>query len=107
MQLTLEDALIAIYQNNPSRMLPLSITYLSCSRMRQQWFLYDLISADTIVGSFDQCLFHIQQPQNALLTAHDKTRRVVRPSSCCYCSFSGLTLTLLIAIVIVIESYQD
>lgn len=66
LKLTIDDALVTIHQSNPDRPLPLSINNLTCSRLRKQWLLFDLLSADNISGSFDSCLFSVSTPQRLM-----------------------------------------
>ena len=90
-QLSIEDLYITILQECPDRPLPLSVNLLKCSRLRKQWLLFDLLSADAIVGSFDSCLFNVSTPQRTVagMRATEDTR-VVRCSVCC----PGLPLRL-------------
>ncbi|KAG8902332.1 Mitochondrial distribution and morphology protein 31, mitochondrial precursor [Tulasnella sp. 403] len=61
--LKLEDILITIYQPN-FRPINASIFRADLSHFRKQWVFYDLISADNMVGQFDNCLFSVHQPQS-------------------------------------------
>ena len=39
---------------------------------RQQWLLYDLMCADSMVGTFDDCLFSVHPAQNTSENDEDK-----------------------------------
>jgi len=62
--LTLSDTLVTLYLPEPShRPLPISIYSLNCDWFRKQWLLFDLLSAKSVVGRFDTCLFTFGIPQ--------------------------------------------
>lgn len=57
-----DDALISI--KNPNfRPYNLSIFKCKLKNFRKQWLLYDFLCAESIVGSVDDCLFSVHQPQ--------------------------------------------
>ncbi|KAI9355082.1 mitochondrial distribution and morphology proteins-domain-containing protein [Zopfochytrium polystomum] len=41
-----------------------SVFYGELPQLRQQWLLYDLMCADSIVGTFDDCLFSVHRTQD-------------------------------------------
>ena len=58
----MHDTLITI--KNPNfRPYNLSIFHTKLPLFRQQWMLYDLLCADSAVGTFDDCLFSVHKPQ--------------------------------------------
>ncbi|RUS35025.1 mitochondrial distribution and morphology protein-domain-containing protein [Jimgerdemannia flammicorona] len=59
----LEDILITIYQPNNFRPYAMSVFNADFSTFRKQWLMYDLLCANSVVGSFDQCLFSVHTPQ--------------------------------------------
>ncbi|KAG9051359.1 Mitochondrial distribution and morphology protein 31, mitochondrial precursor [Tulasnella sp. UAMH 9824] len=61
--LKLEDVLVTIYQPN-FRPFTASIFTADLSHFRKQWIFYDLLSADSMVGQFDNCLFSVHRPQS-------------------------------------------
>ncbi|KAJ1972742.1 Mitochondrial distribution and morphology protein 31, mitochondrial precursor [Dimargaris xerosporica] len=68
----LEDMLVYVYYPNAFPPFPVSIYSASLPQLRQRWFLLDVLSADSMVGTYDNCLFSIHQaqdPQSTLLHA--------------------------------------
>jgi distribution and morphology protein 31 len=63
-----EDMLISIHNPN-FRPYTLSIINANLPLFRRQWFLYDWICANSIVGSVDDCLFSVHKPQTKDLEA--------------------------------------
>ena len=63
-----EDMLISIHNPN-FRPYTLSIINANLPLFRRQWFLYDWICANSIVGSVDDCLFSVHKPQTKDLDA--------------------------------------
>lgn len=61
--LQLEDVLVTIYQPN-FRPYTASIFQADFRLLRKQWLFYDLLSAKSIVGQFDNCLFSLHEPQS-------------------------------------------
>ncbi|KAJ3305953.1 Mitochondrial distribution and morphology protein 31, mitochondrial precursor [Kappamyces sp. JEL0829] len=61
-QLVVEDLLVNI-ENPNFRPYTLSIIHARLPLLRQQWFLYDWLCADSIVGTLDDCLFSVNKPQ--------------------------------------------
>ena len=60
----LEDLLVTVQQ--PQNFRPFSISVFSCDlpQLRRQWLFYDLLSANTVSGSFDESLFTIHPRQS-------------------------------------------
>ncbi|KAG9057027.1 Mitochondrial distribution and morphology protein 31, mitochondrial precursor [Serendipita sp. 407] len=61
--LQLEDILVTIYQPN-FRPFAASIFQADFRLLRKQWIFYDLLSAKSIVGQYDNCLFSLHEPQS-------------------------------------------
>ncbi|KAI8899545.1 mitochondrial distribution and morphology protein family 31/32 [Globomyces pollinis-pini] len=58
----IEDALITI--NNPNfRPYDLAIFHATLPVFRMQWMLYDMLCAESAVGTLDDCLFSVHKPQ--------------------------------------------
>ncbi|EJU04401.1 hypothetical protein DACRYDRAFT_20942 [Dacryopinax primogenitus] len=66
--LRIEDALITVYQTKRFRPFFVSIYKAEIGRFRRQWMCYDFISAESIVGQFDNCLFSVHKPQSVSRT---------------------------------------
>ncbi|GJJ06451.1 hypothetical protein Clacol_000643 [Clathrus columnatus] len=62
--LQLEDVLITVYQPASFRPYTASIFRGEFKGLRKQWFFYDFLSAENIVGQFDNCLFSLHKPQS-------------------------------------------
>ncbi|KAJ8488881.1 hypothetical protein ONZ45_g13786 [Pleurotus djamor] len=62
--LQLEDVLITVYQPGDFRPYTASIFRADLRCFRKQWMFYDLLSAENIVGQFDNCLFSLHKPQS-------------------------------------------
>jgi distribution and morphology protein 31 len=62
--LQLEDVLLTVYQPGQFRPYTASIFRADIHRLRKQWLFYDFISAENIVGQFDNCLFSLHRPQS-------------------------------------------
>ncbi|KIJ49477.1 hypothetical protein M422DRAFT_161179 [Sphaerobolus stellatus SS14] len=60
----LEDLLITVYQPGGFRPYTASIFRGEFKRLRRQWLFYDFLSAENIVGQFDNCLFSLHKPQS-------------------------------------------
>jgi distribution and morphology protein 31 len=60
--LVIKDALVSIL-NPHFRPFNLSIFHASMRNFRKHWMFYDTLCADTIIGSFDDCLFSVHKPQ--------------------------------------------
>lgn len=59
----IEDLLVTV-QNPHFRPYTLSIFRAELPRFRKQWFLYDIMMAESAVGMLDNCLFSLHKPQN-------------------------------------------
>ncbi|KXS22311.1 mitochondrial distribution and morphology protein family 31/32 [Gonapodya prolifera JEL478] len=57
---TIQDLLVTIYQPN-FRPYSVSIFNMETPQLRWEWFLFDLLDADSIVGMFDNCLFSLRK----------------------------------------------
>jgi distribution and morphology protein 31 len=62
--LQLEDVLVTVYQPGAFRPYTASIFRADVRTFRKQWMFYDFLSAENIVGQFDNCLFSLHKPQS-------------------------------------------
>ncbi|EIN11617.1 hypothetical protein PUNSTDRAFT_98773 [Punctularia strigosozonata HHB-11173 SS5] len=62
--LQLEDVLVTVHQPGGFRPYTVSIFRADLHQLRKQWIFYDFLSADNIVGQFDNCLFSLHKPQS-------------------------------------------
>ena len=62
--LQLEDLLITVYQPGNFRPFTASIFRADLRCLRKQWIFYDFLSAENVVGQFDNCLFSLHKPQS-------------------------------------------
>ncbi|CAE6430782.1 unnamed protein product [Rhizoctonia solani] len=62
--LEVEDLLVTLYQPGDFRPFTASIFRANFGVFRKQWLFYDLMSADHIVGQYDNCLFSLHTPQS-------------------------------------------
>ncbi|KAG8747839.1 Mitochondrial distribution and morphology protein 31, mitochondrial precursor [Ceratobasidium sp. 414] len=62
--LEVEDLLVTLYQPGHFRPYTASIFRANFGLFRKQWLFYDLMSADHIVGQYDNCLFSLHTPQS-------------------------------------------
>ena len=62
--LQLEDVLVTVYQPGGFRPYTASIFRADMRTFRKQWMFYDFLSAENIVGQFDNCLFSLHKPQS-------------------------------------------
>jgi distribution and morphology protein 31 len=69
--LKLEDVLVTIYQPGDFRPYTASIFQADLRCLRKQWFIYDFLSAENIVGQVDNCLFSLHKPQSIGRTMED------------------------------------
>lgn len=67
--LRLEDLLVTVYQPGGFRPYTASIFRADIRCFRKQWLFYDVLSAQNIVGQFDNCLFSLHTPQSIGRTA--------------------------------------
>lgn len=81
--LQLEDVLVTVYQPGGFRPYTASIFSADFRLLRQQWLFYDILSAKSIVGQFDNCLFSLHEPQSIGRTTQEdfndsRWKRMVR-----------------------------
>ncbi|KAI0072505.1 hypothetical protein K474DRAFT_1628894 [Panus rudis PR-1116 ss-1] len=62
--LQLEDVLVTVYQPGDFRPYTASIFRADIRLFRKQWMFYDFLSAENVVGQFDNCLFSLHRPQS-------------------------------------------
>ncbi|KAL1757651.1 hypothetical protein FB107DRAFT_259670 [Schizophyllum commune] len=72
--LQMEDVLVTVYQPDAFRPYTASIFRADFPIFRKQWLFYDFLSADSIVGQFDNCLFSLHKPQSIGRTNEADTR---------------------------------
>lgn len=60
----MQDLLVTIYQPYQFRPFNLSIFNAAVPKLRKQWLFYDLLSAESITGQVDGCLFSLHKPQS-------------------------------------------
>ncbi|CDZ98593.1 Mitochondrial distribution and morphology protein family 31/32, fungi [Phaffia rhodozyma] len=58
-----EDLLCTVYQPGGFRPFNVSIFKAELGRFRKKWLFYDVLSADSITGQYDNCLFSLHKPQ--------------------------------------------
>ncbi|CAO1638807.1 unnamed protein product [Sympodiomycopsis kandeliae] len=63
-KLEVHDLLVTIYQPQSFRPFNYSIFDATVPKLRKQWLFYDLLSADSITGQVDGCLFSLHKPQS-------------------------------------------
>lgn len=79
--LVLEDFLVTIYQPDNFRPYTWSIFSAHIPTLRKQWLFLDLMSAESIVGQVDNCLFSLHRPQFMNRTNVDESEAAQRPES--------------------------
>ena len=62
--LQVEDLLITVYQPGNFRPYTASIFRADIRTFRKRWLFYDFLSAENVVGQFDNCLFSLHKPQS-------------------------------------------
>ncbi|EJD02754.1 mitochondrial distribution and morphology protein family 31/32 [Fomitiporia mediterranea MF3/22] len=62
--LQIEDLLITVYQPEAFRPFTVSIFRADIKQFRKRWLFYDFLSAENVVGQFDNCLFSLHKPQS-------------------------------------------
>ncbi len=62
--LQVEDFLVTIYQPDHFRPYTFSVFNADIRRFRKQWLFYDLLSAESVTGQCDNCLFSLHKPQS-------------------------------------------
>lgn len=76
--LILEDFLVTIYQPENFRPYTWSIFSAHIPTLRKQWLFLDLMSAESIVGQIDNCLFSLHRPQFINRTNVDESEAYLR-----------------------------
>ncbi|KAJ1958525.1 Mitochondrial distribution and morphology protein 31, mitochondrial precursor [Dispira parvispora] len=66
----LEDMLLYVYYPDNFPPFPIAVFSASFPRLRQQWLLYDTIAADSVVGTYDNCLFSIRRARDRVLASN-------------------------------------
>jgi distribution and morphology protein 31 len=56
--------LITVHQPEGFRPYTTSIFKADFRQFRKRWLFYDFLSAENIVGQFDNCLFSLHKPQS-------------------------------------------
>ncbi|KAK4052088.1 Mitochondrial distribution and morphology protein 31, mitochondrial precursor [Microbotryomycetes sp. JL201] len=74
--LQIEDFLVTIYQPDNFRPYTFSIFNADIRRLRKQWLFYDLMSAESITGQVDNCLFSLHKPQSIGRTSEEDLKDV-------------------------------
>ncbi|CAO1615157.1 unnamed protein product [Parajaminaea phylloscopi] len=62
--LDVSDVLVTIYQPGNFRPFNFSVFHAAVPKLRKQWLFYDLLSAESITGQVDGCLFSLHKPQS-------------------------------------------
>lgn len=62
--LVVQDFLVTIYQPNDFRPYTVSIFSAHIPTLRKQWLFLDMMSAESITGQVDNCLFSLHHPQS-------------------------------------------
>jgi distribution and morphology protein 31 len=72
--IVIEDALVTV--KNPAQK-PYNVALFHCklNTFRYHWMLYDLLCADSIVGSIDDCLFSVHKPQTKDLHQQNELKK--------------------------------
>eukprot|EP01104_Vermistella_antarctica_P011055 TRINITY_DN3036_c0_g1_i1.p1 TRINITY_DN3036_c0_g1~~TRINITY_DN3036_c0_g1_i1.p1 ORF type:complete len:749 (+),score=124.61 TRINITY_DN3036_c0_g1_i1:217-2463(+) len=70
-----EDMKVTMYHKMPDRPVSLCFFKIECERLRRQWFLFDLMSAKSISGMYDNSLFSVHKPHHALVAQQKRRRR--------------------------------
>ncbi|KAI9596486.1 mitochondrial distribution and morphology protein family 31/32 [Syncephalis fuscata] len=60
---SVNDLLVTVIQPGGFRPFKVSVISGHASRLRKRWLFYDLLSADSVVGVFDDCLFSMHRAQ--------------------------------------------
>ena len=69
--LRIEDLLLTVYQSDYFRPYAFSIFSATTTSLRKQWLLFDLLSAESITGQVDNCLFSLHRPQSIGRTSEE------------------------------------
>lgn len=73
--LIVSDVLVTIYQPGNFRPFNFSVFNATVPKLRKQWLFYDFLSAETITGQVDGCLFSLHKPQSMGRT-HQKEKEL-------------------------------
>ncbi|KAJ9103655.1 hypothetical protein QFC19_004230 [Naganishia cerealis] len=77
--LDVEDFLVTVYQPGGQRPFNVSLFNASIGLFRKRWMFFDLMSADAIVGQYDNCLFSLHKPQKlGKSSQEEKDERIKR-----------------------------
>ena len=77
--LDIEDFLVTVYQPSGQRPFNVSIFNASIGQFRKRWMFFDMMSADAIVGQYDNCLFSLHKPQKlGKSSQEEKDERIKR-----------------------------
>lgn len=79
--LVLEDFLVTIHQPENFRPYTWSIFSAHIPTLRKQWLFLDLMSAESIVGQVDNCLFSLHRPQFIHRTNIDESEAAASPET--------------------------
>ncbi|KAH8921646.1 mitochondrial distribution and morphology protein family 31/32 [Atractiella rhizophila] len=60
----IEDFLVTVHQPANFRPFIFSIFEARMRQLRKQWLFFDLLSADSIIGQVDNCLYSLHKPQS-------------------------------------------
>lgn len=60
---TLQDLLVSVRQPGNFRPYTISVFHADLPLFRRNWLLYDILSANSIVGMFENCIFSCHRPQ--------------------------------------------
>ena len=82
----IQDFLVTIYQPENFRPYTFSIFNADIRKFGKQWLFYDLMSAESITGQVDNCLFRFHRPQSIGRTSEEDLKdarwaRMVRSAS--------------------------
>ncbi|GAA6011385.1 hypothetical protein JCM11491_002765 [Sporobolomyces phaffii] len=69
--LQIQDFLVTIYQPENFRPYTFSIFNADIRKFRKQWLFYDLMSAESITGQVDNCLYSLHRPQSIGRTSEE------------------------------------
>lgn len=73
-----EDFLITVYQPGGQRPYNVSIFNAKFGPFRKRWLFYDMLSAESMTGQYDNCLFSLHMPQKLGKQHGDSTSSVKR-----------------------------
>ncbi|KAI9199384.1 mitochondrial distribution and morphology proteins-domain-containing protein [Polychytrium aggregatum] len=85
----IEDLLVTVHNPN-FRPYQISVFNAELPLFRKQWLLYDMFCADSIVGTFDNCLFSVHKPQQHDVPEEDE--RGVKWAKMSHLKMNGLPI---------------